>query len=262
MKNDMKLIMENWRRNALQEQQDNPGTVGELLQGLNAYILSNSDQLKRIAQAISNALQQIADGLGDADEGTKEQIKEFSETAIEFLQSVQEKGLKDAIKEKGKDIAMNVLTTIAKNDIVRNFIVQKVGEKSVKFLIDQVFPAAKSLISAASWILKVFKVSKELQKAYKEGTADVNQVFQNIVQDIATAEDNKDTTAGFLKLFNIDDEYQKMLDDKIEIKFIEKMIASLKGITPDTSLEQINFNTQLVNFLKDEFQGRTLTGQS
>lgn len=260
MKNDMKLIMENWRRNVLQEE-ESPGTVGELLQGLNAYILSNSNQLKRIAQAISNALEQIKDGIGDIDEETKKQIKEFSETAIEFLKNVQEKGLKDAIKEKGKDIAMNVLTTVAKNSIVRNFIVQKVGEKAVKFLIDQVFPAAKSLISAASWILKVFKVSKELQTAYKEGTADVNQVFQNIVKDIATAEDNKDTTSGFLKFFNIDDEYQKMLDDKVEIKFIEKMITSLKGIAPDTSLEQINFNTQLVDFLKDEFEGRTLTGQ-
>ena len=260
MKNDMNLIMESWRRNILQEQ-ENPGTVGELLQGLNAYILSNSDQLKRVAQAIANALEGIMDALGDVDEATKKSIEQFASGAIEFLKSVQEKGLKEAIKEKGKDIAMNVLTTVAKNEIIRNFIVQKVGEKAVKFLIDQVFPAAKSLISAASWILKVFKVSKELQTAYKEGTADVNQVFQNIVKDIATAEDNKDTTAGFLKLFNIDDEYQKMLDDKIEIKFIEKMIASLKGTAPDTSLEQLNFNNQLVDFLKDEFEGRTLTGQ-
>jgi hypothetical protein len=252
--------MESWRRNVLQEQ-DNPGTVGELLQGLNAYILSNSDQLKRVAQAIANALEGIMDALGDVDEATKNSVEQFASGAIEFLKSVQEKGLKDAIKEKGKDIAMNVLTTVAKNKIIRNFIVQKVGEKAVKFLIDQVFPAAKSLISAAKWILKVFKVSKELQKAYKEGTADVNQVFQNIVKDIATAEDNKDTTAGFLKLFNIDDEYQKMLDDKIEIKFIEKMIASLKGMTPDTSLEQLNFNNQLIDFLKNEFEGRTLTGQ-
>ena len=52
-----------------------------------------------------------------------------------------------------------------------------------------------------------------------------------------------------------------MLDDKIEIKFIEKMIASLKSIPPDTSLEKINFNDQLIDFLKKEFEGRTLTGQ-
>lgn len=258
MSNEMKLIMENWRRQVLTEQ-ENPGTVGELLQGLNAYILSNSDQLKRVAQAIANALEGILDGIGDADEATRKSVQEFAVGAVEFLKSIQENGLKDAIKEKGKEVAINVLTTIAQNQTIRNYVVQKVGEKTIKFLIDQVFPAAKSLISAATWILKVFKVSKELQTAYKEGTADVNQVFSNIVKDIATAEDNKDTTAGFLKLFNIDDEWQKMLDDKIEIKFIEQMIGSLKGTDPNTSLENLNFNNQLVGFLKDEFEGRTLT---
>ena len=49
-----------------------------------------------------------------------------------------------------------------------------------------------------------------------------------------------------------------MLDDKIEIKFIEQMIGSLKNLNPNTSLENINFNSQLVKFLKDEFEGRTL----
>ena len=183
MSNDMRVIMENWRRNILEEQ-DSPGTVGELLQGLNAYILSNSTQLKRIAQAFSNALEVITDELEGIDENTKQSIEEFAEKATEFLQSVQENGLKDAIKEKGKEVAMNVLTTVGKNEIIRNFIVAKVGEKAVKFFIDQVFPAAKSIISAGKWILKLFKVSKELQSAYKEGTADVNQVFQNIVKDI------------------------------------------------------------------------------
>lgn len=258
MSNDMKVIMENWRTNVLYEQQDNPSTVGDLLQGLNAYILSNSDQLKRVAQAIGNALGDILVSIGDADEATRQSIQQFAGGAVEFLKSIQENGLRDAIKEKGKDVAMKVLTTIAQNQTIRSYVVQKVGEKTVKFLIDQIFPAAKSLISAATWILKVFNVSKDLQKAYKEGTADVNQVFSNIVKDIATAEDNKDTTAGFLKLFNIDDEWQKMLDDKIEIKFIEQMIGSLKGTDPSTSLENLNFNTLLVDFLKNEFEGRTL----
>ena len=260
MSNEMKLIMESWRRNVLYEQQgDNPETVGELIKGLNAYILSNSDQLKRVAQAVANALEGIMDAVGDIDEEAKKAIAEFAEPAVDFLRSVQEDGLKDAIKEKGKDIAMDILTTIAQNETIRNYVVKKVGEKTIQFLIDQVLPAAKVFIGAAKWLFKVFKVSKELQTAYKEGTADVNQVFANIVKDIATAEDNKDTTAGFLKLFNIDDEWQKLLDDKIEIKFIEQMINSLKSLDPNTSLENINFNTQLVNFLKDEYEGRTLT---
>jgi len=258
MSNDMKLIMESWRTNVLYEQQDNPETVGDLLKGLNAYILSNSDQLKRVAQAVANALEGIMDAVGDIDDAAKQAIAEFAEPAVEFLRSVQEDGLKEAIKEKGKDIAMNVLSTIAKNETIRGYVVKKVGEKTIQFLIEQVLPAAQTIWKVGSWILKVFKVSKELQTAYKEGTADVNQVFTNIVKDISTAEDNKDTTAGFLALFNIDDEWQKMLDDKIEIKFIEQMIGSLKNSDPNTPLENLNFNAQLVGFLKNEFEGRTL----
>ena len=254
----MKLIMESWRRNVLQEQ-DSPRTVQDLLTGLNAYILSNSTQLKRVAQAISNALAGITDAVGDVDDAAKKSIEEFSEKAIEFLKSVQESGLKDAIKQKGKDVAMNVLTTIAKNEKIRGYVISKVGEKAIKFLVDQVFPAAKSLISAASWILKIFKVSKDLQTAYKEGTADVNQVFQNIVKDIMTAEDNKDTTSGFMKLLNIDDDWQKILDDKIEIAFIQTMIKDLKGMSGDTPIEQLNFNEKLIEFLKDNYNNRALS---
>ena len=259
MSKQMKIIMENWRHSMLLEQQEDPETVEDLLKGLNAYILSNSDQLKRVAQAVANALEGIMDAIGDIDEQAKKAIAEFAEPAVEFLRSVQKDGLKDAIKEKGKDIAMNVLTTIAQNETIRNYVVKKVGEKTIKFLIDQVFPAAKSLISAASWILKVFKVSKDLKQAYAEGTADVNKVFANIMQDIMTAPDNKDTTAGFLGLFNIDDEWQKMLDDKIEIKFINQMVNYLKSIDPNTSLKELNFNQKLIDFLKTEFEGRTVT---
>jgi len=255
----MKLIMENWRRNVLQEQQDSPRTVNELLTGLNAYILSNSTQLKKVAQAIANALAGITDALGDVDEASKKSIEEFSKGAIEFLKSIQEVGLKDAIKQKGKDVALKVLTTIAKNEKIRGYVVSKVGEKAIKFLVDQVFPAAKSLISAASWILKVFKVSKDLQTAYKEGTADVNQVFQNIVKDIMTAEDNKDTTSGFMKLLNIDDDWQRILDDKIEIAFIQTMIKDLKGMDGNTSIEELNFNEKLIQFLRDNYNNRTLS---
>jgi len=50
-----------------------------------------------------------------------------------------------------------------------------------------------------------------------------------------------------------------MLDDKIEIKFINQMVNYLKSIDPNTSLEQLNFNQKLIDFLKKEFEGRTVT---
>jgi len=36
------------------------------------------------------------------------------------------------------------------------------------------------------------------------------------------------------------------------------MVGQLKSLPPTTRLEQLNFNQQLIDFLKDEFKGRTV----
>jgi uncharacterized protein Yka (UPF0111/DUF47 family) len=256
MSNEMKLIMENWRRSVvievLSEQQEDPETVEDLLKGLNAYIISKSDKVKRVAAAIANALSKAGD-IAD------ETILEITENTVQFIQSIAENGVYETIKEMGKDFIINLAKKIASDERLRKFFISKIGEEGIKFITNQIAPAAMSLYNAAKWIIKVFNISKDLKQAYDEGTADVNKVFSNIMQDIMTAPDNKDTTAGFLGLFNIDDEWQKMLDDKIEIKFINKMVNQLKSTNPATPLDQLNFNQQLIDFLKDEFEGRTVT---
>ena len=252
MSKQMKIIMENWRHSMLLEQQEDPETVEDLLKGLNAYILSKSDKVKRVAASIANALSKAGD-IGD------ETILEITKNTVQFIQSIAENGIYETIKEMGKDFIVNLAKRLASDESLRNFFISKIGEEGIKFITNQIAPAAMSLYNAAKWIMKVFSISKDLKKAYDEGTADVNKVFANIMQDIMTAPDNKDTTAGFLGLFNIDDEWQKMLDDKIEIKFINEMINYLKSIDPNTSLEQLNFNQKLINFLKTEFEGRTVT---
>lgn len=255
MSNEMKLIMENWRRSVvieiLSEQQEDPETVEDLLKGLNAYIISKSDKIKRTAAAIANALSKASD-ISD------ETILEITENTVQFIQSVAENGVYETIKEMGKDFIINLAKKIASDERLRKFFISKIGEEGIKFITNQIAPTAMSLFHAGKWIIKVFNISKDLKQAYDEGTADVNKVFSNIMQDIMTAPDNKDTTAGFLGLFNIDDEWQKMLDDKIEIKFINKMVSELKALSPTTRLEQLNFNQQLIDFLKNEFQGRTV----
>ena len=46
----MKLIYESYRKGVLFEEEEGPATVGILVNNLEAYILSNSDRLKRICQ--------------------------------------------------------------------------------------------------------------------------------------------------------------------------------------------------------------------
>jgi len=252
MSKQMKVIMQNWRHSMLLEQQEEPETVEDLLKGLNAYILSKSDKVKRVAASIANALSKAGD-IGD------ETILEITTNTVEFIQSIAENGIYETIKEMGKDFIVKLAKRLASDESLRNFFISKIGEEGIKFITNQIAPAAMSLYNAAKWIMKVFSISKDLKQAYDEGTADVNKVFANIMQDIMTAPDNKDTTAGFLGLFNIDDEWQKMLDDKIEIKFINEMVNQLKSLNPNTSLEQLNFNQQLIKFLKTEYEGRTVT---
>lgn len=252
MSKEMKLIMENWRNSVLFEQQENPETVEDLLKGLNAYILSKNDKVKRVAASIARALSNFS----DIDDET---ILEITQKTVEFVQSIAENGIYETIKVLGKDFIIDLAKKLASDESLRNLFISKIGEEGIVFITNQIAPAAMSLFKAAGWIMKVFSLSKDLKKAYEEGTADVNKVFSNIMQDIMTAPDNKETTAGFLGLFNIDDEWQKLLDDKVEITFINNMVSSLKSQDPNTPLEQLNFNQQLIDFLKSEFEGRTLT---
>ena len=252
MSKQMKIIMENWRYSMLLEQQEDPETVEDLLKGLNAYIISKSDKVKRVAASIANALSKAGD-ISD------ETILEITTNTVEFIQSIAENGIYETVKETGSGFIVNLVKKLRDDERLRSFFISKIGEEGIKFIVDQILPVARTLFKAVKWIMKVFSISKDLKQAYDEGTADVNKVFANIMQDIMTAPDNKDTTAGFLGLFNIDDEWQKMLDDKIEIKFINQMVNYLKSIDPNTSLEQLNFNQKLIDFLKKEFEGRTVT---
>ena len=114
MSKQMKVIMENWRYSMLLEQQEDPETVEDLLKGLNAYILSKSDKVKRVAASIANALSQAGD-IAD------ETILEITQNTVEFVQSIAEIGIYETIKEMGKDFIVNLAKRLASDENLRNF---------------------------------------------------------------------------------------------------------------------------------------------
>ena len=128
----MKLIMENWRYSILLEQQENPETINDLIKGLDAFILSKSDKVKRTAAAIASALSK-ADGIAD------ETILEITEKTIEFIQSIAENGIFDTIKTLGKDFIIKLTRTLASDENLRNFFISKIGEEGIKFITNQSF---------------------------------------------------------------------------------------------------------------------------
>lgn len=258
MTTNMKLIYESYRKGALFEQDDFvPQTVGSLVKTLEAHILANSDRLKRVCTAIIKALATFAEEFPEK----AEELAEVTSKITELFTEIAEKGLRAVIKAMGKSKVIEYLRLIAGNSIIKQFLAKKIGAKVLKFIIEEMIPAAKIIISTGRTIMGLFKVGKAVKDAIEAGTGDPNKAFAMIVKDVMTAEDNKETTAGFMKMLNIDDQWSKMLDNKVEMEFIQQSIDYIRTVDPDTTLDKIDLNKRLVDFLKQKFDGRTLAKQ-
>jgi len=72
--------------------------------------------------------------------------------------------------------------------------------------------------------------------------------------------DNKKTKTWLDKL-DIDDNMSRIIDDTIENGFMQAMAKSIEGESDSKPLEQdFNMNQKLVDYLKTNYQGRTVTG--
>ncbi len=258
MTTNMKLIFENYRRGMLAEEEEvEPQTVGSLVDTLEAHILANSDKLKRVANAIVKAFETFAEEFPEK----AEELAEITSKITELFTEIAANGLRAVLKTMGKSKVVEYLKIMATNTIIQEFLAKKVGAKVLKFVLEEMIPAAKVIISTGRTIMGLFKVAKSVRDAVESGTGDPNKAFAMIVKDVMTAEDNKATTAGFMKMLNIDDEWSKMLDNKIEMEFIEQSIQYIRTVDPSTTLDKINLNQRLVAFLKQKFDGRTLAKQ-
>jgi hypothetical protein len=72
--------------------------------------------------------------------------------------------------------------------------------------------------------------------------------------------DNKKTNSWLDKL-DIDDEMSSIVDDTVENGFLEVIAKSIESERDDAPLEQdFNMNQKMVDYLKKEYGGRTITG--
>jgi hypothetical protein len=67
-------------------------------------------------------------------------------------------------------------------------------------------------------------------------------------------------TDTWLDRLDIDDETSKIVDNTVENGFLQFMAQSLDQISDETPLQDtFNMNTQLVDYLKKNYKGRTVT---
>ena len=68
-------------------------------------------------------------------------------------------------------------------------------------------------------------------------------------------------TGTWLDKLDIDDNMSKIIDNTVENGFMQAMAKSIEGESDSKPLEQdFNMNQKLVDYLKNNYQGRTVTG--
>ena len=68
-------------------------------------------------------------------------------------------------------------------------------------------------------------------------------------------------TNSWLDKLDIDDEMSSIVDDTVENGFLEMISKTIESESNDTPLEQdFNMNQKMVDYLKKEYGGRTVTG--
>ena len=253
--NDMKLIMENWNT-YLEEQSGDPETVGDLLLQLDAVTLLFGSKTNRIIKQIIDILGEM---IGEAQAlGTgPDDIRALIEAAEDFLENVLDQGFAGASKIALQEFPVSAFATFLARPPIRKFIIDRIGQPALEFFLNTVLPGAGLVLKGARWMGRMFKVSKATKDIFDTAQATPSEMFTILVNDIMKAPDNKTTTAGFLDKFNVDDEYQKMLDDKVEIQFIKWAIDSLKTLDPSTKVDQLDFNDELIDWLKDDWEEKS-----
>ena len=90
------------------------------------------------------------------------------------------------------------------------------------------------------------------------GASNIKSGF-DLFKSLIDKPDTKKTNSWLDKL-DIDDQTLKMLDDTVENGFIEAMRQSIMAEPDDKLLEQdFDMNNRLVKYLKEKYQGRTIT---
>lgn len=259
---EMKLIMENWRHyrhELLVEQDQGPETVGDLLNVIDAHSKALSEPVKKAFLLLAQFLSDAA-GFADATETSLDAVTDVAEYVATILETALENGVvSKQFVDASTNIPWGAIITFLQQPGVVKYLTAKIGKDALKAVVDTMVPMGKLTLGAIKGAAAIFKTVKRGKEIFATAK-DPQTAFTAIMQDVMSAEDNKATTAGFLSKFNIDDEWQKMLDDKIDAAYIQDSINVLKSADPNTRLADIDFNARLVDWLKTKFDGRHLGG--
>jgi hypothetical protein len=119
---------------------------------------------------------------------------------------------------------------------------------------------------------KVIKTISLKQKGEKIGNIAIDTILgtipglgaakttYDVIKAAISRPDTKKTNTWLDKL-DIDDNMSKIIDNTVESGFIQIITKTIEGESDDKPLEQdFNMNQKLVDYLKQNYKGRTITG--
>ena len=106
--------------------------------------------------------------------------------------------------------------------------------------------AKKAVLDAIPWIGSI--------KAVYDAASGASDIVKNMY---GLGDDVKTNT--HLDKLNIDDNISKIVDDPIEMSFLNWLVQTrLPEIPPDTSMDKFDIGTELQSFLQQEFEGHAV----
>jgi len=229
--------------------------AGDDLQGMEQN--ERLEQLMSDLQEFIDKVKQVRTKLGDPDMSAMGVVSEEVKTVLKAFKKVVMGNAKTLVSDMQLGEYKEIFS--AANDIfdaVEKLPFAKVFTGTAKEVAEWLGRGAKGL----SWLGSKIGIGGEKPA----------EALNKLVDKVAQAPDTKTAKAPFMKLFNIDDEYQAMIDDKLEITFIQDFKERLKKFPMKSmkvgELDQLDdtqwdIDTALEDWIPDQqaTQGRTVS---
>ena len=180
--------------------------------------LEQKDRLEKLQgdlEEFINKVKEVRTKLGDPDISAVGVVAEDVKTVLKLFKTVVMQNAKSLASDlqlgDWKDIFDSAAAVL---DVVEKLPFMKVFLGGAKEVVEWLGRGAKGL----SWLGKQIGIGGEKPA----------KALDKLVDKVAQAPDTKTAKAPFMKLFNIDDEYQAMIDDKLEVTFIQDFKERLK----------------------------------
>ena len=168
---------------------------------------------------------------------------------------------------KSNILLENVMTWDKLISTVKAIILVKKGEQGAKLAA----AIGKLGLLGATDVLELLnkepdKLLDLLAKALGISEGLINVLFKggsfvDVVRRSASLPDERRTKAGYLSILDFDDEYLKIIDNKLENSILNKLLDVIEAKSQDSNedIRAFNVNEVIEDFIKDEFR-RDLKG--